>query len=98
MIVWQSRYDKVVRELKATIQAAEHLARQLAIAKNSYNRVFRKYQEANDEIAQLSNRKGNNSGFTQEELRAMRRMMHPDRNGGSETATRITQKLNGMIK
>lgn len=36
--------------------------------------------------------------FTQDELKSLRRMIHPDRNGGSQTATQLTQKLNQLIK
>ena len=90
MVVWQSKYDRVVHKLRVAEAVAAQLARELVIVKNSYERVFATMQKNNDQFAA--------SGFTQEELKAMRRMMHPDRNGGSETATQITQKLNGMIK
>lgn len=35
--------------------------------------------------------------FDRDELKALRRLVHPDRHGGSDTANRLTAKLNAML-
>lgn len=34
--------------------------------------------------------------FTQDELRSLIQIVHPDRNGGSEVSTRLSKKINGL--
>jgi len=49
---------------------------------------------------QLANMKTHNQSpkpFADDELRSLRRLCHPDKHGGSEAATRLTQKLNAML-
>ncbi|MBM3273156.1 hypothetical protein FJY94_07940 [Candidatus Kaiserbacteria bacterium] len=35
--------------------------------------------------------------FNADELKTLRRLVHPDKHGNSEAATRLTQKLNAML-
>ncbi|MFM8443958.1 MAG: hypothetical protein ACKN9W_11550 [Methylococcus sp.] len=36
--------------------------------------------------------------FTPDELKALRRLVHPDKHQGSEAANRITQKINALLR
>jgi hypothetical protein len=36
--------------------------------------------------------------FDMDELKALRRLCHPDKHGGSDTATRLSQRINAMIR
>lgn len=73
-----------------------------------------KYDQLSEEwnkLARILNRKGgweflNNAvmpdklpnQFSQDEIRSLIRLCHPDRHGGSDAATKLTQKLLGMRK
>lgn len=61
-----------------------------------YESVVRSYNELVDEfnkVVHAYNTLVTQSQFTDEEIASLIRLCHPDKHGGSEAATRMTQKL-----
>jgi hypothetical protein len=52
---------------------------------------------ANGRVAELEAQHGQGP-FSPEELRTLRRLVHPDKHGGSESATRMSQKVNALLQ
>lgn len=85
MFVTKAKYQAMHN--KAVMHALEAEVHRLA-----YERVNRLLQKANNELATQAK-----NPFTTQELQAIRRALHPDRNPGSQHANTITQKINGML-
>lgn len=62
-----------------------------AAAEIEYER--RQYQE---KLAKLE--KAGSSQFTQDELKSLLQLVHPDKHGGKESAIKLTQKINQLRK
>lgn len=61
-----------------------------------YESVVRSYNDLVDEfnkVVHAYNTLVTQSQFTDEEIASLIRLCHPDKHGGSEAATRMTQKL-----
>lgn len=99
MIVLQSTHDRV-------IQQRDHAQKQHWRWYSSYQELQAKW---NDVVEQI-NKKGGmdflNNGtlvgaktskqFTDEELRSLLQLVHPDKHGGKQSAVTMTQKINAL--
>lgn len=94
MIVRQSSYDALERQHYALLRAHDSLI-------DRYNKLI---DEWNGLVRQVNERGGQafldgelpeqqNTQFSEAELRTLLSLCHPDKHGGKESATRITQKL-----
>lgn len=63
-----------------------------------FKELHAKIQQLENELRAARRSSANNSNqvFTQDEIRSMIRLCHPDKHGGKEVATKVTQKLMSM--
>lgn len=83
-------YNELVREWKRVRKERDQNI-------EDYNNLVDKANDLREQLRAAKQTKQTNTQFTSDELRAIRRLCHPDRHGNSEAATKITQKLNGMV-
>lgn len=93
MIVRQNSYDALERQHYALVRAHNSLIER-------YNNLI---DEWNGLVCQINERGGQtflngqqNNQFSKAELHILLSLCHPDKHGGKESATRITQKLIAM--
>ena len=91
MIVRQSSYEALERQHYALVRAHDNLIDRYNNLVDEWNGLV---QKINERGGQMSNQQ--NTQFTPDELRTLLSLCHPDRHGGKESATRITQKLIAM--
>lgn len=108
MFVRKSKYDETLQELidsrKETLEAFAKLTR----ATNLYHQL---QSDWNDIIGQINDKGGRAflefgrldvystatpKQFTDDDLRSLLQLVHPDKHGGKESAHRLTQKINGL--
>lgn len=98
MFVSKSKYDKLQQKLNLESIKYNQVAIELIAARQKWNN-----------LAQLINSKGGQQfldhatiggqeQFTDEELRSLLQLVHPDKHGGKASAVRLTQKINQLRK
>lgn len=97
MIVLQSTYNKLIDKYNKLIDKYNELVREknhllhLGISlQDKYNSLVYVYNNLVEEKSQSSQ-------FTKQELKDLRSLIHPDKHGNSERATRLTQKVNSLL-
>lgn len=97
MIVRQSSYDALERQHYALVRAHNSLIDRYNNLIDEWNELVRKINERGGQ-AFLDGTAPNqqNNQFSEAELRTLLSLCHPDKHGGKESATRITQKLIAM--
>lgn len=83
MFVRESKYDKVQMKLRLALELLAEKEAQLAWSQQMQANAIQ-------EIERLRNVR---STFTKDEIRTLIRLCHPDRHGGSASATDMTAKL-----
>ena len=91
MIIRQSSYEALERQHYTLIRAHNNLIDRYNNLVDEWNGLVQKINECG---GQMSNQQ--NTQFTPDELRTLLSLCHPDKHGGKESATRITQKLIAM--
>lgn len=100
MFVRQSTYDNSERQRKINANAYWELKREHEYLDVKYKGLLGRWNELVREV----NAKGGqqfltgNSGsqFTDNELKSLLQLVHPDKHGGKESAKVITQKINSL--
>ncbi len=97
MIVRQSSYETLKRQHYALVRAHDNLIDRYNNLIDEWNGLVQKINERGGKAfldGQMSNQQ--NTQFTPDELRTLLSLCHPDKHGGKESATRVTQKLIAM--
>lgn len=88
--MWQFWLDEYEKERKYLTQARIEIRDlQTKLDRLTQENVFRE---------SFNSSKSKNSSFTREELKVLRGLSHPDKHGGRESAVKMTQKINELIK
>lgn len=99
MLALRSTVDKLKKEYNDLVTHYNACVRALERARAQRDRFEMLWHRANDELAERPRTKVvTNKQFTPEQLRAIRRAFHPDRNPGSAEANTITQICNQALK
>lgn len=81
------------KDSKAKQESAEYLLRaQLYAVQERLHQA-----EVRARQLELQQQAAVGSQFNVEELKTLRRLVHPDRHGGSEASTRLSQRINQML-
>lgn len=88
MFVRKSRFESLERVAATMADRINTLNMQLNYHKNLVNELRYRLLVAQNRSPTLSS-----SQFSEEELKQLIRLCHPDKHGGSAAATKITQKL-----
>lgn len=94
MIVRQSSYEALERQHYALVRAHNNLIDRYNNLIDEWNGLVRQINERGGQA--FLNGQQQNTQFSEAELRTLLSLCHPDRHGGKESATRITQKLIAM--
>lgn len=97
MIVRQSSYDALERQHYALVRAHNSLIERYNNLIDEWNGLVRQINERGGQAfldGQMPSQQ--NTQFSEAELRTLLSLCHPDKHGGKESATRITQKLIAM--
>lgn len=90
MLVRQSKYDELKVQLYATQYALNSKVEQ-------WNElVSRINAKGGENFLQNGSVKGS-SQFTEDELKALRRLCHPDRHGSSKSSNELSAKINNLL-
>jgi hypothetical protein len=100
MFVRQSTYDKSERQRKINANAYWELKREHEYLDIKYKGLLERWNELVRDV----NAKGgqqflachSGSQFTDNELKSLLQLVHPDKHGGKESAKVITQKINQL--
>jgi len=99
MLALRSTVDKLKKEYNDLVVHYNACVRALSAARKQRDRYETLWHAANDELAGRKQTKiVTQKQFTPEQLRAIRRAFHPDRNPGSAEANQITQICNQALK
>lgn len=93
MFVSKGKYNRAEATVEALARANVFLLRRLSEEKHRYTSLIRQGVELQKEVTRLRNCK---NGLTDEDIRSLLLLCHPDKHGGKDSATRITQKLLAM--
>ena len=86
---WRKKHDNLQRAAVDLLQERDDKYKTM----HSYMRAC-----VNRLEAELSKARANSGQFTQDELRSLVQLVHPDKHGGKEVAVRMTQKINSLRK
>lgn len=92
MFVSAAKYRKAVAEREIAELSAAMTQLELRRCKMFGKEFTRRLNNANAELQALRGR----SSFSEEELKALLQLVHPDKHGGKESAVRMTQKINQL--
>lgn len=97
MIVRQSSYDALQRRYDALVRSRSQLVDKYNQLVDEWNGLVRQINERGGQaFLDGTMREQQNTQFSEAELRTLLSLCHPDKHGGKESATRITQKLIAM--
>lgn len=97
MFVSSAKHKNHVAASNLTIN---YLVREVATQTKKYKDLLAEWNALVDRVNKAGGDKifktsaSNNTQFTADELRTLVQLCHPDKHGGKEAATRMTQKLN----
>lgn len=101
MFVRASTYERVLKERNAEAKDALYWTQAYLELQNQWNKlvdmVNRKGGNAFLEHGVMPSAVRNVSQFTDEELRSLLRLVHPDKHNGRDVATKMFQKIQGLI-
>lgn len=104
MFVRQSTYDKSERQRKINADAYWKLKNEHEYLDDKYKSLLQRWNELVREVNSKGGQQfldctsGIKSGsqFTDNELKSLLQLVHPDKHGGKESAKVITQKINSI--
>lgn len=97
MIVRQSSYDALQRQYSTLERAHNSLIERYNNLIEEWNGLVRQINERGGQaFLDGTMREQQNTQFSEAELHTLLSLCHPDKHGGKESATRITQKLIAM--
>jgi hypothetical protein len=102
MFVSKSKHDKVVNDrndaqLQVALLAAQ-ITRLRAKWDDLVSKVNAKGGQAFLDHGEIYGFAGASSQFTTDELKAIRRLVHPDKHNGSKSSNDLTTKLNQLLR
>jgi hypothetical protein len=95
MFVRQSTHDRVVRDKIFERSQKESYRDMYLTLVLKWNHLVDKVNQAGGEKA-LMNQQSNPTQFSQEDIRRLLQLCHPDKHDGKQSAVEMTQKLNRM--
>lgn len=100
MFVRQSTYDKVLKERNAEAKDARYWTNAYIQLQKEWNVLVEMINEKGGkqflEHGVMPGQTRNVSQFTDEELRSLLQLVHPDKHDGKPSAVRLTQKINEL--
>lgn len=100
MFVRQSVYDQAIRERNHEQACFVRLQVDHIELRRKWNDVVQKINDKGGEdfllFGKLEGKAKTVHQFTDDELRSLLQLVHPDKHGGKESAVRLTQKINAL--
>lgn len=105
MFVRQSTHDKLQDKFNSAVREYWRMVSQRDELQSKYSNLAERWNELTAEINYLGGREflenatiggGTVTQFTEDELRSLLQLVHPDKHGGKESAHRLTQKINQL--
>lgn len=103
MFVLQSTYDKVVRERNHEARGVIHWQIKHTELMSRWNQLVQRINDKGGEDFLLYGKIDKTVAktvhqFTDDELRSLLQLVHPDKHGGKQSAVVLTQKINALRK
>lgn len=98
MFVSKSKYDKLKAELDFVTIKYNQIDSQLFITRTKWNKLVQLINSKGGQQFLDDATIGGQGQFTDEELRSLLQLVHPDKHGGKASAVRLTQKINQLRK
>lgn len=100
MFVRQSTYDKVIKERNDEAINALYWTQAYSQLQKKWNELVKMVNEKGGaqflEHGVMPGQTRNVSQFSDEELRSLLQLVHPDKHDGKPSAVRLTQKINDL--
>lgn len=100
MFVSRSKYDKAILERNHEKACFVRLQVDHLELRRKWNDVMQKINAKGGEefllFGKLEGKVNTVHQFTDDELRSLLQLVHPDKHGGKESAVRLTQKINAL--
>lgn len=98
MFVSKSKYDKLKANLDFLTIKYNQIDSQLFITRTKWNKLVKLINSKGGQEFLDDATIGGQEQFTDEELRSLLQLVHPDKHGGKASAVRLTQKINQLRK